>query len=98
MIVGLEGGETGAVLSGDVAYSSGEVYDAMSAAGYDLTGSLSWSLLDISPELVIVGTPGGDRLDTFDSNGTGQFSAVPEPMTLSLLVVGGAGLLARRRR
>jgi hypothetical protein len=32
------------------------------------------------------------------SNGAFEISAVPEPTTMSLLLVGAAGLLSRRRR
>ena len=69
----------------------------LAAAGLEtVPGDFSWSLLDIAPPLVI--NPQTGFLTDFEANGVGQFSAIPEPATLSVLLAGGLVSLLRRRR
>ena len=95
-IAGILNSDTGAVLSATIDYTGGAIYDAALAhlGANDLTGSFSWSLLDIDAPLSIT----GGTLDDFEANGTGQFSGVPEPATLVLLLSGAFAVAARRRR
>jgi len=84
-ITGIHGAHTGAVLSAEVAYDGGVIRDAAAAefGPGPLVGSLSWTLLDIAPMLLV----DGGQLAAFDADATGQFSGlvVPEPATLGLL-------------
>lgn len=92
--VGILGKNSTGWIQGSVTYTSGVITDALLAAGGTLTeGSLSWSLLDISPGVVKVG--GG--LSAFGADMTGQFNATPEPATLCLMGLGVIGILAGRR-
>ena len=102
-IAGILNSDTGAVLSATISYTGGVIYDA--ALEYygasSLTGSFSWSLLDIDlPLSVVEGTPApdDDYLNEFEANGTGQFSGTPEPATLVLLLGGSCVVAMRRRR
>lgn len=90
-IAGLPGTSTGAVLSASVFYTSGAILQAAGLQG--VSGDFSWSLLDILPPL---GISGQGTLIPFEANAVGQFSAVPEPASLSLLAVGALTLLRRR--
>jgi hypothetical protein len=102
-ISGIKNSDSGSVLSGDVTYTGGLIFNALNAAlgkaaGTPINaGSLSFSLLDIDNKLTL--NTAGTRLNDFSANATGQFGTpvVPEPASLSLLALGGAGLLIRRR-
>jgi len=100
-IAGILHSDTGAVLSATVTYTDGAIYDAALEQYFALgiTGSFSWSLLDVDLPLSIT----NDLLDSFEANGTGQFSGIgnpiiPEPATLALLGSGAWLLVMRRRR
>ncbi|MFO8015029.1 MAG: PEP-CTERM sorting domain-containing protein [Phycisphaerae bacterium] len=64
----------------------GDVYTFLTAGGFR-GGFDALEVLYLDPGLAVA----------YDMHG-GQFSIVPEPTTLGLLVLGGLGLLARRRR
>lgn len=93
VINGLAGQTTGSVQSTTVTYDGGLIKNAVTAG--TLSGSLSWSLLDISSDLA---TSNG-QLSPFNANMTGLFStpAIPEPATMGLFGLAAAGALARRR-
>jgi hypothetical protein len=102
-ITGLQGSPTGSVISAEVVYTGGEIFDELIANGGLPNGSLSFSLNDIGSTL---GAPTGLTLATggglapFQANATGIFSSsvVPEPGTIGLLAIGGLILTARRRK
>jgi hypothetical protein len=102
-ITALNGGDSGSVLSADVTYTGGAIFDALQASGGATTGSLSWSILDAtslldgSPSITI--NPATGFLVPFSANATGLFSvSVPEPTTAAVMGVSALGMLARRRR
>jgi hypothetical protein len=92
-ISGLLGGEQGLTLSALITYDGGAILAASGLSGAG--GSFSWALNDASPPLGI--NPGTGYLFPFTANGNGQFS-IPEPATMSLLVLGSIATLIRRRR
>ncbi len=102
-IAALDGFSTASVLSAQVTYNGGIIFDALNSIGGTPTGSLSWSMLDAvntvtgDPELTI-GSNG--YVVPFQANATGLFStpAVPEPTTASILAASALGMLVRRRR
>ena len=96
MIAGILHSDAGAVLSAEITYTDGRIYQAAQAMFgiQEITGSFSWSLLDINSPLSVT----NGLLDSFEANGTGQFSGVPEPATMVLLVSGACMLAIRRRR
>jgi hypothetical protein len=97
VIQGAKGGNSAAVFSAVVTYDEGVIRDALVAAGGETTGDLSWSLLPVTPAFDIGVTP---QLSSFSADLTGQFGTprIPEPSMAGLLVLGGLGLVARRRR
>jgi len=111
-IAGILGSDTGAVLSANIRYTDGVIYDAIVEAAAqlpppwytDVTGDFSWSLLDVDSPLSISDNGNDpDSLDPFIANGTGQFSGlgepvIPEPSTIALFSIGSMVIAARRRR
>lgn len=95
VITGLSGAQAGGVFSAKVTYTGGLIKNNLSES--DLSGDLSWSLLEINPTLSA--TAAGPVLNGFKASLVGQFGVVevPEPASLSLLALAGAGLVARRR-
>jgi len=97
-ITGLVGTQTGAILSANVSYDDGAIRDAAAAAfgPGPLVGSLSWTLLDIEPALLI----SDGQLAPLHSDATGQFSGVvvPEPAALGLLCVTAPFVMRLKRR
>ncbi len=97
-------GSTGSVLSGDVTYTGGKIYDALRTqlglpANTAIPGDLSWSLSTQTPSsFTFSGSPGSYVLNDFVANMTGQFNYVPEPGMLSSLALGAVALIGRRRR
>lgn len=102
-LTGIQGSPTGSVISAEVEYTDGLVYDQLIANGLPTTGSVSWSLLDIGTSL---GGLDGLQLDLttgsiapFQANAVGIFSnVIPEPGTVAMLGIGGLLLAARRRK
>ena len=101
-ITGIQGSPVGSVISAEVTYTGGEIYNELIATGGQTTGSVSISLNDIGTTL---GAFDGLRLGTggmiapFQANATGIFSsAIPEPGTIAMLGIGGLMLAARRRK
>jgi hypothetical protein len=102
-INGFLGQGTGGVLSADVTYTKGTIYNALAQSlsvsqGTPISGSLSWSLLNINPVLAVSGSAGSYTLQNFTADMTGNFEAIPEPASVGLLAVGGVALLLSRRR
>jgi hypothetical protein len=103
-ITGIQGSPTGSVLSAEVTYTGGSIFNSLVAAGGQTTGNLSFSLLDIGTTLGatdglrINPTTGG--LAPFQANATGIFgtAAIPEPGTLAMVGIGGLMLAVRRRK
>ncbi len=93
VITGILGSSTGATLSATVTYNAGAIIDEL---GILQTGEFSWSLLEINLPLAI--DLSTNRLRAFEANAVGQFNGIPEPVTMSLLAIGGLATLKRRRR
>ncbi len=92
VITGLLNSTAGSLVSADITYMSGAILDAAEGLPLNgtvqpkaITGGLSWSLMDASPQFQLGPTGGG--LAAFQANATGQFSAtVPEPGALMFLL------------
>jgi hypothetical protein len=104
-ITALDGESSGSVLSAQVTYTGGLIYDALIAnPGATTTGSLSWSMLDetntVTGQPAVTIDPGTGYLVPFSANATGLFStpSIPEPATTSLLAVSSLAMMVRRRR
>jgi len=91
-IVGIAGSGAGAVLSSTVTYTGGAILQA-ATGGSSVSGSLSFSMLDIAPPF---NTSSG-TLAEFNANATGLFSAVPEPASAMFVALGAIGLGLRHR-
>jgi len=92
-------GNAGAVFSSqDVNYTGGIIFNALAANGGTVNGnSMSISMTDVSPNF---GIAVDGYLADFTANATGLFNAnslVPEPTSLTLLVMAFGALLLRRR-
>jgi len=97
VVVGLLNQTTGSIQSSTVTYTGGLIKDALVAAGGTLTdASLSWSILNVSGGLKVVGTGSLATLQSFGADMTGQFNALPEPATLCLMGLGAVVVLVRR--
>jgi hypothetical protein len=98
-ITGGVNSSVGAITSDDVTFTSGLVYDALVEENFSLTGTFSFSLLNITNRLAV----SGNYLRNFSANGNGLFSAeviftpIPEPASLGLLSLVGMTLVRRRR-
>jgi hypothetical protein len=103
-ISGIKNSDAGSVVSGDVTYTGGLIFNALNtalgkAAGTPINAvSLSFSLLDIDNKLTL--NTAGTRLNDFSANATGQLGTpvVPEPASLALLAIGACGMFIRRRK
>jgi hypothetical protein len=93
VLTGLLNSTAGSLVSADITFSSGAILDAAEGLPLDgtaqpksITGGLSWSLMDASPQFQLGLTGGG--LAAFQANVTGQFSSdpVPEPGSVMLLL------------
>jgi len=96
VLFGIDGGSIASVQSTNVTYTGGKIFDQLVANNGTSTGTLSWSLSDLSRGFGVEnGTVAG-----FAANLTGMFSTprIPEPATLSLVGLGSLGLLRRRNR
>jgi len=106
---GLLGQQTGSVMSTDITYTGGVIFQKLQQAvpnppgGVYSGGTASWSLLDISnPQTFPTGglAVSNGQMANFAANLTGMFSTptIPEPASMTLVALGAAGILARRRR
>jgi hypothetical protein len=80
-----------------VTYTGGLIFNALVLAGGSVSGnSMSISMTDVTPTF---GIAGDGFLRDFTANATGLFNAtaVPEPTSLTLLVMAMGSLLLRRR-
>ncbi len=92
VITGMLNSTSGSLVSSDVTYTSGAILTA--AEGFPptvqpITGQLSWSFLDATPQFQQDSSGPSPILAPFTANATGQFSAlVPEPGALMILLSG----------
>ena len=78
-----------------MSYTGGVAYTALVSSGGNASGgSMSISMSDVTLPFAIAGD---GFLRDFTANSTGQFSTVPEPTSLSLLMIAVGSLYLRRR-
>jgi hypothetical protein len=101
LITGILNSSAGSLVSADVTYTSGLILNAaegvpLTGQLQSITGQLSWSLLDASPQFQLL--PAASMLAPFQANATGEFSAaVPEPGSIIILLSGLAIVFFARR-
>ena len=91
----------GSVLSADVHYDGGVLYNSLAQSlgikgGPPIPGEMSWSLLNMNPAPLLAGPV--PFMPDFTADLIGQFSYIPEPSSLCLFAIATAGLMRRRRR
>jgi hypothetical protein len=89
----------GGVLSASAHYSGGAIYSAAASKlglnqGVVIDGELSWSLIDMKDLSAVVAPM--VEMPQFQADAIGQFSYVPEPGVMGVVLV--IGLMMRRRR
>jgi len=94
-IVGILGTSTGSSLSASISYTGGIIFDATGITAPTSGDTFSISLSGIDDPLSIAANL---RLDSFVAQGTGQFTIIPEPGTVLMLIAGTALVSFRRRQ
>jgi hypothetical protein len=99
-IVGADGGAAGAVIDAHgITYTGGAILAALTPGTFTTSGNdMSIEMTAVIPNFSI--NPGTLQLNSFTGDATGSFdiNAVPEPASMSLLVLGAVTITARRRR